>query len=90
MFMATENIICFEKLTREFDTILDYTFQEVSKLKLLNINIIKSKYRISIDQTYHFMKKIIQEYWGTKEKYEVKFQKSPFTVDKSFENTLFI
>ena len=60
--MATENMICFERLTKEFDTLFDYTFQEVSKLKLLNIKTIQSKYGISIDQTYHIMKNIIQEY----------------------------
>ena len=38
--MATDNIICFERLTQEFDTIFEYTHQEVSKLKLLKINII--------------------------------------------------
>ena len=59
--MVTEHIICFEILTQEFDTLFDYTFQEGSKIKLLNINIIQGKYGISIDQTYHIMKNIIQE-----------------------------
>ena len=36
------------------------------------------------------MKNIIQEYWRTKTKDEVKFQKSPFLLDKSFENKLFM
>ena len=35
------------------------------------------------------MKNIIQEYWEEK-KDEVKFQKSPFPVDTSFKNTLFV
>ena len=60
------------------------------KLNLLNINIIKSKYGISIDHTDYIMKNIIQEYWGTKTKYELKLQQSPFTVDTSFENELFM
>ena len=34
------------------------------------------------------MKSIIQEYWINKTKDEVKFQKAPFPVDKSFEKTL--
>ena len=34
------------------------------------------------------MKNIIQEYWGTKTKHEVTFQKSKFQVDTSFENIL--
>ena len=33
ILMATENIICFEILKHEFDTLFEYTFQEVSKLK---------------------------------------------------------
>ena len=49
---------------------------------------IQSKYGISIEQTDHIMKNIIQEYWVTKTKYEVKFQKSPFPVDTYFEHTL--
>ena len=57
--MATENRILFERLTQEFDTLFDFTFQEGSKLKLLNINTIKSKYAISIDQTDHIMINII-------------------------------
>ena len=60
--MATDNKICFEKLTQEFDTLFVYNFQEGSKLKLLNIKIIKSKYGISIEQTDHIMKNIVQEY----------------------------
>ena len=66
---------------QDFDNLFDYTFQEGGKLKLLNINIIQSKYGISIDQTDHIMKIYIKEYWGTKKKYEVKFQQSPFPVD---------
>ena len=53
------------------------------------MNMIQSKYGISIDQIDHIMKNIIQEYWGTK-KDEVKLHKSPFQVDTSFENTLFM
>ena len=60
---------------QEFYNLFDCTFQEDPKLKLLNINIIQSKYGISIDQTDHIIRNIIQEYWETKTKYEVKFQK---------------
>ena len=64
--VATQIRICFEILIQEFDTIFDYTFQEGPKLNLLNINIIQSENNISIDQTYHIIKNIIQEYWVTK------------------------
>ena len=40
----------------------------------------QGKYGISIDQKNHIMKNIIQEYWGTKIKDEVKFQQSPFPI----------
>ena len=59
-------MIFFERLTQEFYTLFEYTFQEGSEIKLLNINIIQSKYGISINQTDHIIKNIIQEYWGTK------------------------
>ena len=36
------------------------------------------------------MKNIIQKYWGTKTKYEVKFQQLPFPVDTYFEKTIFV
>ena len=39
------------------DTLFEYTFQEGSNLKILNINIIQSKHGIIIDQTDHIMKK---------------------------------
>ena len=54
--------VFFVRLTQEFNTILDYNFQEGSDIKLLNIDIIQIKYGINIDQIYHIMKKIIQEY----------------------------
>ena len=62
------NRFVIERLTQEFDTPFEYNLQKESKLKPLNIDIIQSKYDISVDQTYHIMKNIIQEYWGTKMK----------------------
>ena len=58
--MATQNIICFESRIKEFIIIFDYIFQEVPQLKLLNINIIQREHVISIDQTDHNTKNIIQ------------------------------
>ena len=74
ILLEKQNIIFFEVLMQYFDTIFDYTYQEIPKLNLLNINIIQSKYLISIDQIYHIMENIIQEYWVTKTKRELKFQ----------------
>ena len=58
--MATKNSICPEIMIIELDNLFDYTFQEVPKINLLNINIIQSEYVISIDQTYYIIKNIIQ------------------------------
>ena len=58
---------------QEFDTLNENILQEGPKLKLVNINIIQSKYIIIIDQKNHITKDIIQEYWGTKTKAELKF-----------------
>ena len=66
---------------QEFGTLFYYTPQEGPKLNLLNINLIQSKYGISIDQIDHITKNIIQEYWVTNKKDNVKFQQSPFPVD---------
>ena len=56
-------------------------------MKLLNVNIIQIKYGISIYQTDHIIKNIIQEFWGTKKK---EFQKSPFPIYTSFEQILLV
>ena len=39
--METQIRIFFERPTKKFDNIFDYTFQEGTKLNALNINIIK-------------------------------------------------
>ena len=66
-------MIFFVRLFQEFNTLFDYTSPEGPKIKPLNIDIFQNKYGISIDQIDHTMENIIQEYWGTKTKYEVKF-----------------
>ena len=48
-------IICL-RLLQEFDTLLDCTFQEGTKLKILKINTIQIYYGVSIDHTYHIIK----------------------------------
>ena len=82
--MATQNIIFLEILMQGFDNLFGYNFQEIPKLKLLNINIIQSDYGNIIGQTDNIIKSIIYKYWEKKTKYEVNFQKSPFPVDTSF------
>ena len=66
---------------QEFYTLFDYNFLEGPKINLLDINMIRSKYGISIDQTDNTMKTIIQAYWVTNTKDKVKLQQRPFTMD---------
>ena len=68
ILMNPQNRFCFDVLTQKFDTLFDYTFQEDDKLKILSITVIKSKYDIIIDKKKYIIKRIIQEYWGNKEK----------------------
>ena len=63
---------------QEFYTLLKYTFQKGIKLNLLNINNIKIKHGINIYQTYHIMKNIIQEYWGTNTNMKYNTRNHPF------------
>ena len=78
ILMATHHSIRFERLTQDFDNVLDYTFQECAKLKLFNITIIYIKYIIIIDQTHHIIKNIIQEYLATTTKRKSNFRNHPF------------
>ena len=50
----------------------------------------QGKYGISINQTDHIMKILLNNIGEQKTKDEVKFHKSPFPVDISFENILFV
>ena len=81
IFMAIQHRVCFERLTQEFDILFYYNFQEGVKLKLLYLSIIQIKYGIGSDQKYYIIKNIIQEYWQTNTKEEIKSQKSPFPID---------
>ena len=54
--------IFFEILKQEFDTVLDFTFQEGPNLNLHNIYINQIKFGFCILETYHTMKRIIQMY----------------------------
>ena len=67
--MVTQNIIIFERPTKDSDTLFDYNSQEGPKRKFLNITIIQSEHGIIIYQTDHIIKNTIQEYWehNTKE-----------------------
>ena len=73
----------------EFNILFDYTFQEGTKRKYLSINRIQSEYRISIDYIDNITKKY-SGILGNKDKRRSKVSAITFTVDTSFENTLFM
>ena len=58
--MSIQHRMRFERVTPEFDTLFYYKFQEGSKLKIIYITIIQSKYGINLDQIEHIIKNIIQ------------------------------
>ena len=59
ILMATQNIICFETLTKDVDTSFDCGIQEGTNIKLHNISILQIEYGISIYKAYHIIKNII-------------------------------
>ena len=60
IIVETQNMICFERLMQEFDSIFGYTLQEGQKLELFKIIIIQSEHGISIDQKGNIIKNTIQ------------------------------
>ena len=88
--MTTKNRIFFERLTNEYNIIFDYTSQEGLKLNILNPTIIKSEHSLRIDQIDYIINNIIQYYLVTKKNQEIKFQRSHFLVETSFEKDHFI
>ena len=86
ILMTTHHKVFFGRLNQYFDTLFDYSFHEVAKLKLLNITIIQSKYDIGIDQTDHIIQKIIQEYWEKIQKRKSIFVNHPFQHIPNFKN----
>ena len=58
--METQNRVFFERLMQEFDTLLDYTFEEVPKLNLLKITTIQREHGTSIYHTDHIIRNIMQ------------------------------
>ena len=78
ILMETDNRIWFESLAQTFDTLFNYTFQEVSKIKILYINIIQRKYGISMDQTDHIMKISFNNIGKQKQKMKLNFSNHHF------------
>ena len=64
IILEKHNSVCSEILIKEFDTLFDYTSQEGTKPKLLNITIIQVEHGVIIKQTYHIINNIIQNIWG--------------------------
>lgn len=87
--VATQHQSCVDKIRATIDDMFDYTYNTGTQLKFLNLNIIQSSFGISIDQTQHIQKNVIDEYWKDKVVKNIKFQSAPFPTDPKFERTLF-
>ena len=71
--MANQRRDDFDCLCQEFNTISDYIFQDGLHLKLIYLSIFHIKYIISIDQTEHIIKIILDKYWKGKDPSEILF-----------------
>lgn len=89
LLLLTNNRITLQHLCLCFDSIFKYTFQENSITRFLNFRIIQSSHGISIDQTEHTIKNVINDYWDNKNTAQLPWISSPFPMSKDFELNLF-
>jgi len=89
ILIATQHKTCVDRHRSELDDMFDYTFKQGNVLKFLNIRIIQSIHGISIDQTEHIIKTIVNAYWKDTPRENIKNQSSPFPTDPKFERILF-
>lgn len=89
ILIFTNNIICYQRIRMSFDPLFDYSYQQGPLLKFLNMRIIQSNHGISIDQTNHIQKNILQDYWKNQDTTSIKWQSAPFPTESSFEEALF-
>ena len=76
-----------DELLNRFGDFFSFTVKRGIELNFLNFKIIQSKDGISIDQTNHIIKSILDEYFDKDEK--VKYESSPFPLDSKFEYELY-
>ena len=86
LYMSTSEDSLDELLNR-FGDFFSFTVKRGTELGFLIFKIIQSTDGISIDQTNHIIKSILNEYFGKDEK--VKYESSPFPLDGKFEYELY-
>lgn len=64
--MATEHIVCFQRLQISFELLFKYSIQHRNIIKFLNLRIIHSLDVIILDQTQNIISNILDEYWKGK------------------------
>ena len=89
MLFATEHKKCLDHLCHIISQYFSYTIQSGAELSFLNLRIIQSNHGISIDQTQHIERTILQPYWLDHPTNKIYFKESPFPLDTKFEYELY-
>ena len=92
---STDDLLCsynhpdiFYGFRNFVEKIVPTTFQEGNKLKYLNFRIIQSEHGISIDQTEHIKKNVIDTYFPLNGQEIIKSADTPFRTDTQYETDL--
>ena len=93
--VATDDILLWSTheslysiLVNKFNNYFKFTHRTGSELSFLNFRIIQSKHGISIDQSLHIKKSVLDPYFKFR-KDAIPFAASPFPISTEFESTLF-
>jgi hypothetical protein len=87
--VLTDDRELFLALKSGLEKLFKFTLQEGSVLRFLNLRIIQSPDRISIDQTDHVVDSIIKPYFKLRDVSKLVRITSPFPTDTSFEQQLY-
>lgn len=75
-------------LENELKKLFKYTKEEGTVLKFLNFRIIQSEHGISIDQTKHIIKEVLNPYWSNKNRDNIRKRTGPFPTDPQVEHEI--
>ena len=80
--------ILYKRLVEKFNNYFKFTHRTGQELSFLNFRIIQSKFGISIDQTLHIKKSVLDPYFKNV-KSPIPFCASPFPMSTDFESALY-
>ena len=80
--------ILYKRLVEKFNNYFKFTHRTGQELSFLNFRIIQSEYGISIDQTLHIKKSVLDPYFKHR-KLPIPFCASPFPISTEFECALY-